>query len=309
MGKARVWIGVILVGMTAAAEPAAAQEILLTGPLAAPAATRSNKANPGSKRSDEFLLPSGELEVAGEVSFLTADGARQKPELKLTDVGLLRLRARRALGDFAELFAGSELLVKQPEAWDESVWQSAFGGLLVPFGHRLAASVQAGGGVLFEEDGSFWQAQSSLRAKPKIGRLVRFELAAGYSLIVLDIDRDSRPFWVEEAVLHAETQIGDDRAAVWLGIDYSLPVASGPDGPSRTSALFLNPNVGLGLQVGGVMTARRSNWDLFVIYSFLDRGDLDRPATTLPILDGGFDQRQLTIGVQHRFGAKSTDDD
>ena len=146
-------------------------------------------------------------------------------------------------------------------------------------------------------------------AKPQIDRSVRFELALGHSITALDVDRDRRPFWVEEVVAHGEMQLGEDDAAVWLGVDYALPVASGPDRPSRTSARFMDPNVGLGLQVGGVMTPRRSNWDLFVIYSFLDRGDRDRPETTLPILDGGFDQRQLSIGVQHRFGAKSKNDE
>ena len=82
-----------------------------------------------------------------------------------------------------------------------------------------------------------------------------------------------------------------------------------PDAPSRTDTLFLDPSVQLGLYVGGVVSPRGSNWDLFVVYSFVDRGDLERPETTLPILDGGFDQRQLAIGVQHRFGAKSSNDE
>ena len=35
-----------------------------------------------------------------------------------------------------------------------------------------------------------------------------------------------------------------------------------------------------------------------------DRGELDKPETTLPILDGGFDQLQLAIGVEYRFDPK-----
>ena len=309
MNKARVWAGISGMGVAvAAAVPAAAQEIQLTGPLAgAPHVSKRSTPNAGSKLSDEFLLPSGQLEVGGEVVFLTSDEAGSERGLELTDVGLLRLRARRAIGDFLELFVETELLAKQPDVWDEPVWQSAQGGLLIPFGHRLAMSLQGAGGELFQEQGLWWQVQSSLLAKPVIGRWTRFELSLGHSITKLDIDRDRRPFWLEEVIAHAETQIGEREVAAWLGIDYSLPVASNPDAPSRTSALYLDPDVGLSLHVGGVMSPPDSGWDLFVIYSVIDRGERERPATTLPILDGGFDQRQLTIGVQHRFGAEDED--
>jgi hypothetical protein len=296
--------------MASAASPASAQEILLTGPLAgAPAARGQSSANPGSRLAHDFLLPSEMLEVGGEIAFLTSDGVGRERGLKLTDVGLLRLGARRAIGEFFELFIGTELLVKQPEAWDEPIWQSAHGGVLVPFGHRLAMSIQGAGGELFQEQGFWWQAQSSLLAKPVIAHWARFELALGHSITKLDIDSDPRPFWLEEVVAHAETQLGERGFAAWVGVDYSLPVASGPDSASRTNLRFLDPSVRLGLHVGGVISPHRSSWDLFAIYSVVDRGDLERPETTLPILDGGFDQRQLTIGVQHRFGAKSDDDE
>ena len=36
----------------------------------------------------------------------------------------------------------------------------------------------------------------------------------------------------------------------------------------------------------------------------IDRGDLGAPATVLPILDGGFDQKQLTLGVTYRSGQR-----
>jgi hypothetical protein len=310
VGVRRVWFGIAGVAIASFARPAVAQEIQLTGPLAGAPATRSLRSpNPGSKLTDEFLLPSGQLEVGGEVVFLTGNAVGLERELELTDVGLLRLRARRAIGDYVELFVGTELLVKQPDGWDEPIWQSAHGGLLVPFGHRLAMSVQGAGGELFQEPGFWWQVQSSLLAKPAIGRWTRFELALGHSITKLDLDQDPRPFWLEEIVAHAETQIGEREFAAWLGIDYSLPVASGPDAPSRADERFLDPSVGLSLHVGGVMSPDDSGWDLFVVYSVVDRGDAERPATTLPILDGGFDQRQLTIGVQHRFGSESDRDD
>jgi hypothetical protein len=96
VGVRRVSFGIAGVAIASFARPGVAQEIQLTGPLAGAPATRSLRSpNPGSKLTDEFLLPSGQLEVGDEVVFLTGDAARQR-ELELTDVGLLRLRVRRA---------------------------------------------------------------------------------------------------------------------------------------------------------------------------------------------------------------------
>ena len=44
--------------------------------------------------------------------------------------------------------------------------------------------------------------------------------------------------------------------------------------------------------------------DLFVEISMLDRGDLEDPSTTLPILSGGFDQQRLLFGFNRRFGTR-----
>ena len=41
---------------------------------------------------------------------------------------------------------------------------------------------------------------------------------------------------------------------------------------------------------------------------WLDRGELDKPETTQPILDGGFDQQQIAIGVEYRFDPKPRHD-
>jgi len=40
-----------------------------------------------------------------------------------------------------------------------------------------------------------------------------------------------------------------------------------------------------------------NKWDLFAELAIVDRGDLSNPATRLPVIDGGFDQRQVLFGV------------
>jgi hypothetical protein len=47
----------------------------------------------------------------------------------------------------------------------------------------------------------------------------------------------------------------------------------------------------------GTVLAISHEWDLFTSFAVIDRGDLANPATRLPILDGGFDQKQIVFGV------------
>jgi hypothetical protein len=53
-------------------------------------------------------------------------------------------------------------------------------------------------------------------------------------------------------------------------------------------------------------TVSWEDWDLFAELVVLDRGDLSHPATTLPILDGGFDQTHLVVGLTRRFKREDT---
>jgi hypothetical protein len=57
----------------------------------------------------------------------------------------------------------------------------------------------------------------------------------------------------------------------------------------------------LNLEAGAVLTPRHTGWDLYVSYAIVDRGDVESPGTTLPVLNGGFDQIQWALGVQHHF--------
>jgi len=57
----------------------------------------------------------------------------------------------------------------------------------------------------------------------------------------------------------------------------------------------------MGLSVGGVAEIEDTGWELFAILTVVDRGELEDPSTQLPVLDGGFDQTQVSLGVQHRF--------
>jgi len=268
-------------------------------------ATSSYSYSPGAKVSDDFLPPSGAVEVGGELVLVTSDYRLGPDRIELTDVGLLRLRVRRAFGEHLGLFAATHLLMKQPQSVDEPAWQGSLGGLVVPFGRWFAAELVAGGGPLLGRDGIHHELASQLLFKRPIERYLRFELGLGTATTGLVLrPRPDAPFWFEEVVTHAQAQFGDaDAGGVWIGVDYRIPYAKSPSEPVWDGLARRSFDLGttLGLSVGGVGEIEDTGWELFAILTVVDRGELDDPSTQLPILDGGFDQTQLSLGVQHRF--------
>ncbi len=260
--------------------------------------------SPGSLFADDLLLESGVVEVGGEVIFVVTDRELAGQAVKFTDLGLLRLRARRTFGPHLELFAATELVVKQPHGLDEPVWQGALGGVRVPFAHRCAAVVSGGGGPLLGRDGHHWEGATSLEYKPRLDQHVWLDLELGTATTGLAFRPEpTAPFFVEELVASAAALFGASAGGAWVSIDYRLPYARTPreltwDGASVRT---LDPGPGLGLTLGAALTILERGWDLFTVFSFFDRGDAARPDTTLPVLHGGADAVELTLGLQHRF--------
>jgi hypothetical protein len=278
------------------AKPGTAQE-----QRAAPAVEHATySGSPATKASQSAILPEGRLELGGDLVLVTAERDPEGAELRLTDVGLFGLYTRMAVSSWLELGAGAQLLAKQAESMDEPVWQGASGSLRVPFGDVFAGTVSGGGGPLTHDQGHWWQGESSLLAKLEALEWLRFELRGGYMFTSLHYSDDSSPTSLQELVTHAEVQFGEKYGGAWIGIDYYVPVHSDSEpGPSGRPAL--DSNVRLNLELGAVLTPPRTGWDLFVSYAIIDRGDVESPETTLPVLNGGFDQTRWAIGVQHHF--------
>jgi hypothetical protein len=137
---------------------------------------------------------------------------------------------------------------------------------------------------------------------------LHFELLLGDAFMALDFDNPDRgSLWVNEVFLSVQAQIGGREGGGWLGFDYAIPLAHGTEQGRVAEQAEFDPPVRLGLEVGGVWSLRRAPWDLFASYSFVDRGELENPTSTLPILMGGFDQRQILFGVQYRFESDQKD--
>jgi hypothetical protein len=224
-----------------------------------------------SKASEFIVMPARWLELGGEMVFITSRRFLTEEDLRFTDVGLLRLRARRSFGKGFELYAGTQLLAKQPSTTDEPVWQGGLIGARTEFAKGFASSLTAGGGPLLGDSGWWWQAEPSLMAKAKVTRHVRFVLNMGTSLTVIDRDeRTEQPFWLEELAAGAEAQLGDRDGGLWVRLDYHLPLASNPepDRPDGVTGEAFDPQVRLNFQVGGVLTLWDEGWDLFATYSW-----------------------------------------
>ena len=258
--------------------------------------------NPGSKMNDSLALPSGALELGVELALLTSSARVAGEPLAFTDAGLLRLRARKSFGAQLELFAGTQLLAKRPDASDAELWQGVQAGAQWLFAPDLGISVQASAGPVLDSGDGYFSAGPTLSSKHRIDYHVHFELGVGYLFTALDLEAPDDPlFHLHEAHAYAEVQLGNHSGGMFTRFAYHLPFASGPSA-QHSPERYLDPSAQLNVQIGAVLVAGdQADWDIYAVCTIVDRGNADDPATILPILDGGFDQQQWTAAVQHRF--------
>jgi hypothetical protein len=262
--------------------------------------------SPRSKAGASMLMPAGSLTVGADLSFLTADAGLGGEQIHFTDVVLFRPRARYTAGKRVELFAGTTLLPKQSSFTDELVWQGGHVGTLIGLGPRLAGFAQVSGGVLTDRAGWWGGFDIGVQARKSLEEIVVLQGALGGATSLLFFDDDTEEsFWFAELAAHGEVLFQmPEILAGWIGADYRVPVAHGPDAPDPVSGAYLDPQPRVNFYLGGALTFL-DDWDLFAEFAILDRGDIADPATTLPILEGGFDQRQFVFGLIRRFQTRS----
>lgn len=254
-----------------------------------------------SAASSWLILPEG-WEASGELEFLTSDRPPGGEAMKLTDVVISRASLRRSFGGKVEVSAGVDLLPKQTSLMDDLVFQGADVGTRVGFQKKYAAYAGAGGGPLTGDLG--WQVSggAGVQRRSIVHDTLSFQLALGGSTTQLFLDDDddgagARP-WLAEVNARAQTLFrGDDLFGVWLGADFSFPVAHGGD----VMGVAFDPTTRVDVGIGAVYSVVE-DWDVYLEASIVDRGDRAAPETELPILQGGFDQRVLVFGVTRHFG-------
>jgi len=253
-----------------------------------------------SYAEDWLVNPFRQLELEGAFRWITAPESNlttdDDGELRFTDVGIFHAGARYSFAQRFEVAGGFDLLAKQPSYLDEPVWNAGNLGLRYSLGKNLAMWAGGGGGPLLHDAGAWGDAAGGLQARTQIDETIRFQASAGLSGTRLFMGEDSGRPWFTELSSHGEAILRAPRGemAGWIGIDYRVPLAHS-DGN-----LEIDPQVRLNFQLG-LMIGYVRDWDLYAIYGVVDRGDVESPETTLPLLDGGFDQSQFILGAARRF--------
>jgi hypothetical protein len=270
---------------SAAGEPAprAATEVRAFG----------GSADPRSYANDWLVAPPG-WNLGGEMRFITADSAPTGERIKLTDLALLRLRARWTTTRRLELSASADVLAKQLDTTHEPLLQGGSLGAKLATSRTLALAAGVSGGPAL---GSGWWGDASVGVvhRSQIESFIAFQVGAG-GLATMVNARGTPRKWQADATGAAELTFHTPHGewALWFGTELALPVVH---------ADSIAPSSRLDLTIGTVYSAVR-DWDLYVEYTFRDRGTTKMPETTLPIIDGGFDQRQLVVGITRRFARK-----
>lgn len=246
-------------------------------------------------------------ELGASLDFMTSDPSLGGRKLKFTDVVLFRAHGLLALGTRAELFAGIDLLPKQPSYTDELVWQSALLGARYRFSAPWSAYVRALGGPGLARDGYWMLGEAALQYRLDLAEKTLFwesALGATYTQLFPDAPAGG-PFWQTELLAQSGIAVREKHGifAAWLSFTFQFPLVArpAPGSPDPGSGRALDPQTRVGVAFGMLLGVSRSV-DLFVEASVLDRGDLDAPATSLPILGGGFDQNRIVFGFNRRFG-------
>ncbi len=256
----------------------------------------------GSARgaAEEFLvLPDG-AEVGGRLRAITADGGLGGGRLKLTDVALLDVHAQWAMARQFELDGAITVLPKQPGTTHEHVLQGGSLAIRRQLMTRTAIALSGSASALQGIPGMALDGAAAVLHKHRLNEIVTFSLEGGVaSTQVRATGAPDHPSLIEAAG-HAAVlvRVPNGIWGGWMGAGYAVPIYH--RGHDPVGLMPLDPQPRLDLQLGtAVQLAPR--WDLMLELSLLDRGELSDPATRLPILDGGFDQIQLTVGVSRRL--------
>ena len=252
------------------------------------------------KTTDLWMIPKAKTgTVSASLVFLTADRAPEVgfegKRIKFTDVVMTRLGGGYALGRRVQASGGLTLLPKQPSFTDELVVQNGSMGIKIGLIDSLAASLSVGGGSTMEQLGGWGMVSAGLDGRVSIGERIYFEMGLKGLGTALSVEDTTAGF--TEIAPSFQVLAQSRYAALWVGSTFAFPLSN----HSSTDA-ELDPRTRVSVQVGGVASFI-DDWDLFIVYRFTDRGDIvENPATTLPILDGGFDQQSLNFGLTYRFG-------
>jgi hypothetical protein len=252
---------------------------------------------------DYLVMPEGG-EVTGQMKFIMSDPVLANRGLKFTDLALFGITGRWSLFEKLELAGSADFLPKQPSYTDEKPWQSVSFALRSPLAHRVALAVSGGGGHLIDHTGMWTREAMMLEWKHPIccdnQNILAFDMQGGIDGLGLSAPGVAKGAFMTELGYQLTTTVRDPRGYFggWLGLAYAVPVQH--SGTDPTTGMGINPQNRLDFHLGAVVSLEHT-WDLFVDFAVIDRGDVQDATTRLPILDGGFDQKQVIFGITRRI--------
>jgi len=211
--------------------------------------------------------------------------------IKLTDMALLRLRARWTTSRRVELSASADVLAKQLDTTHEPLLQGGSLSAKLATSKTVAMAAGVSGGPALGR-GWWGDASAGVVHRSRIESFISFQVGAGGLATMVNAKETARR-WQADATGSAELTFHTPRGewALWFGTELAFPVAH---------ADTIDPSTRLDLTIGTVYSAVR-DWDIYAELTFRDRGTTTIPETVLPIIDGGFDQRQFVVGLTRRF--------
>ena len=244
---------------------------------------------------------------------MTGPALDEQTPFRLGDYMRLSLDGRLALGEHFELAAGVALPPKRSEVTDVP---TIVGGFLLgrlALGPRSSLFAQGFAERLLpllapRDDGAWAVGAIGLDAREYVDRERRWLAFAGTlgasAGRALGAGAGAVPWLLEGQVggdVHVTAMDDDGNDGVGLagGIVFAYPVASGGRAFWMAGAPALRPQIRADLQVSTYATLS-TGWDITLKALWLERGDADVPETILPVLSGGYDQRQLILGVTYR---------
>jgi hypothetical protein len=257
---------------------------------------------------DYLVAPSGG-ELTSSMKFLMTEPSLGGEAMKFSDLALWSVGGRWAIYPRLELSLEASFLAKQPSFTDEKPWQSIGGAIRSSLSRHAALQVTAAGGHLIGHEGMWTKEALLLQWRKPIARVMQFDIAAGVDGASLSAPRAPSAYIAEVALMtSALFREPSGHWGGWVGLGYAVPVAY--RGADPTTGMSVDPQPRLDFRIGTVLSLVK-NWDLFAELAIIDRGDMENPATRLPIMDGGFDQQQVILGVTRHFEGRrdSSDDD
>lgn len=258
--------------------------------------------------SNETLsMPRGGVEFVGDLRFVTGRANERIAEARFTDLVLASTSVRYGLTRRISLTASVMWLAKQPIDTHASWWQRGGGALMVALSRGWMTHVELTGGTLMAAAGSWGRIRSGLRWSRRLSTSVGIRSGLGVAATMLMLTDDRR---FRQADVEASTRLSLHRSRSqlfsWIKIGYSAPLAYDDDVIAPVLGVPFTPVRRIHGEIGLAVTVV-SGWDVFARVSAMTGSDLDSPGAMLPIVDGGFEQRQFMFGLKRRYRVDGRD--